>query len=66
MFYGIVLYLVYNVFYDKVVCYDFNLRLDFDVKVKVDFNEFFFVWNVFVICFKRIVLYMIWMFFMIL
>lgn len=43
MFYGIVLYLVYNVYYGKEVWYDFNLRLYFDVKVKVDFNEIFFV-----------------------
>lgn len=36
-------YLAYNAPHDKGVCHDPNPRSDFDVKVKVDFNEFFFV-----------------------
>lgn len=53
MFYGIVLYLVYNVFYYKMVCYDFNLWLDLDVKVKVDFNEFCCVFEMYFLFFLK-------------
>lgn len=37
---GTASYLAYNAPHHKMVCHDSNLWLDLDVKVKVDFNEF--------------------------